>query len=173
MLSINLGYINANSAIFETAHFFIQIRPLPSRNQRVRSPKQHCSETSLHSPLHISHDTACLPSKILHNPCFPFLLGYYSRPKGNWKQCLCKIWGGQIRCIMGDVQVVNSGSRSTSPRIQIKNMRFEKYPDSCGQSFIMSVKKVFQKKLSQNPLSIEDSTTERESSTDTKVKLID
>ena len=29
-------------------------------------------------------------------------LGYYSRPKINWKQCLCKIWGGgaQIRCVM-------------------------------------------------------------------------
>ena len=36
----------------------------------------------------------------------------YSHPKRNWKQCLSKIWGvgrgvGQIRCLMGDVQVVN------------------------------------------------------------------
>ena len=52
-------------------------------------------------------------------------------------------------------------------------MRFQKYPDSSAHSFTISVKKVFLKKLSQNPLSIEDSTTERESSTDTKIKLID
>ena len=86
---------------------------------------------------------------------------------------LMQNFGGQIRCILGDVLVVNSGSRSTSPRIQIKNMRFQKYPDSSAHSFTISVKKVFLKKLSQNPLSIEDSTTERESSTDTKIKLID
>ena len=32
---------------------------------------------------------------------------YNSRPKRNWKQCLCKILGGQKRGIMGDLQVVN------------------------------------------------------------------
>ena len=30
---------------------------------------------------------------------------HYSRPKRNWKQCSCKIFGGQIRRIMGYVQV--------------------------------------------------------------------
>ena len=39
------------------------------------------------------------------HPNIFFSPGYYSRPKGNWKQCLSKILGGQIRCIMGDVQV--------------------------------------------------------------------
>ena len=31
--------------------------------------------------------------------------GYYSSPKSNWKQCLWKIFGAQIRCIMREVQV--------------------------------------------------------------------
>ena len=52
--------------------------------------------------------------------------------------------------------MVNNGSRSTSPRIQIKNKRFQKYPDSSGHSFTISGKKAFLKKLSQNPLSIEE-----------------
>ena len=44
---------------------------------------------------HISYNAPYLPPKILHNLCFSFLLGYYSRPKRNWKQCLCKILGGK------------------------------------------------------------------------------
>ena len=53
---------------------------------------------------HISHNAPDLPSQILLNLCFFISPGFYSRPKRNWKQCLCKIWGvgggGQIRCVM-------------------------------------------------------------------------
>ena len=39
-------------------------------------------------------------------PLFFISAGYYSCPKRNWKQCLCKLLGwGQMRCIMEDVQV--------------------------------------------------------------------
>ena len=57
--------------------------------------------------LHISHNTPCLLSQILHNPLFFISSGYYSRPKRNWKQCLYKILRGQTRCILGYVQVTN------------------------------------------------------------------
>ena len=40
---------------------------------------------------HIDHNTPCLPPKILRNHCFQFFQG---RPKGNRRQCLCKILGG-------------------------------------------------------------------------------
>ena len=42
--------------------------------------------------LHISHNAPYLPPpplQILHSP------GYYSRPKRNWKQCLCHFFGGK------------------------------------------------------------------------------
>ena len=42
---------------------------------------------------HISHNTPYLPPKILHNLFFFISPGYYSCPKRNWKQCLCKILG--------------------------------------------------------------------------------
>ena len=33
----------------------------------------------------------------------------FSRPKRNWRQCLCKILGGgQTKCIMGDVQMMEN-----------------------------------------------------------------
>ena len=78
------------------------------------------SLTLLH--LHISHNAPYLPPPppkfcitfVFHSP------GYYSRPKRNWKQCLCHFfWGGgrggglwgQIRCIMGHVQVAYTAWR--------------------------------------------------------------
>ena len=54
--------------------------------------------------LHISLNASYLPPKFCITPVFHFP-GYYSRPKRNWKHCLCKTLGEQIRCIMGDVQV--------------------------------------------------------------------
>ena len=70
--------------------------------------------------LHISHKAPFLPPPLPPAPPPKFWItfvfhspGYYNRPKRNWKQCLCKIWagwrggGGQIRCIMGDVQAAN------------------------------------------------------------------
>ena len=46
-------------------------------------------------------------------PIFFISLGYYSRPKRNLKKSLCKIFwvrgsGGQIGCIMKDVQLANA-----------------------------------------------------------------
>ena len=64
-----------------------------------------------------SHDAPWLSlphprKKKMHN-LMRFLIspGYYSRPKRNWKQCFCKIWGANS-CIMGDVQVATTNSRS-------------------------------------------------------------
>ena len=111
-------------------------------------------------PLSIRHCTSPItqlicPPKFCITLVFHFSLGITAVPREIENNAYAKFWG-QIRCILGDVQVVNNGSRSTSPRIQIKNKRFQKYPDSCGHSFTISVKKVFLKKLSQNPLSIEE-----------------
>ena len=59
-----------------------------------------------------SNDNApYLSPKILHKHC-PISLGTAVIPKRNKKQRLCKIFGGgggrgQIRCIMGDVQVAS------------------------------------------------------------------
>ena len=44
-----------------------------------------CTSSIMHS--------LCAP-KILHNLFFFTSPGYYSHPKRNWKQCLCKIWRG-------------------------------------------------------------------------------
>ena len=56
------------------------------------SPWIHsCLWTIRHS--HISHNAPYLPSKILH--LFFISPGYYSRPKRNWKQTVCKILGGK------------------------------------------------------------------------------
>ena len=43
--------------------------------------------------------------QFLHNHCISFLLGITAVPREIEKQCLCKMFGGKIRCIMGDVQV--------------------------------------------------------------------
>ena len=51
--------------------------------------------------MHISHDAPYLTPKILHNLCF-------SREKKKKNKAYAKFGGeggGQIRCIMGDVQV--------------------------------------------------------------------
>ena len=45
--------------------------------------------------LHICHYSPYLPPEILHNLFFFISPGYYSRTKRNWKQCLCKIFGGK------------------------------------------------------------------------------
>ena len=44
-----------------------------------------CTSSIMHS--------LCAP-QILHNLFFFTSPGYYSHPKRNWKQCLCKIWRG-------------------------------------------------------------------------------
>ena len=52
--------------------------------------------------LHISCNTPCLhPLNFLISPeC-------YSRPKRNWRQWIYRMFGGQRRCITGDVQMAN------------------------------------------------------------------
>ena len=57
--------------------------------------------------LHISHNAPYLPPTILHNLCCSFLLGITAVPRA-MKTMLMQNFGGQIRCIMGDVQVGNS-----------------------------------------------------------------
>ena len=45
-----------------------------------------------------------LPTKILHNLCFSFLLGI-TAVQEKLKTMLVQNFGGQIRCIMGNVEV--------------------------------------------------------------------
>ena len=45
-----------------------------------------------------------LPTKILHNLCFSFLLGI-TAVQEKLKIMLVQNFGGQIRCIMGNVEV--------------------------------------------------------------------
>ena len=56
--------------------------------------------------LHISYNAPYLPPKILHNLCFLILLGITAVPREIENNAL-----GQMRRIMGDVQVVNSNKR--------------------------------------------------------------
>ena len=60
--------------------------------------------------LHVSHNAPYLLPKILHNLCFFISHGYYSRPKRNWKQCLCKREGrkrvGPVTPFVGYIAVL-------------------------------------------------------------------
>ena len=49
--------------------------------------------------------------QILHNLCFSTLLGITAIPREIENNAYAKFWG-QIRCIMGDVQVVNESLKS-------------------------------------------------------------
>ena len=59
--------------------------------------------------MHISCNTPCLSPQILQNFCL-ISPGYYSHLKKNWRQCVYKMFGGQTRCIMGDVQMEDRAS---------------------------------------------------------------
>ena len=52
------------------------------------------------SHLHISCNTPCL-----HPPNFLISPECYSCPKRNWRRCIYRMFGGQTRCITGDVQM--------------------------------------------------------------------
>ena len=54
--------------------------------------------------LHVSHNAPYLPPKSWHNLCFSFLLNITAAPREIENNAYAKFWGGQIRCIMGDVQ---------------------------------------------------------------------
>ena len=57
--------------------------------------------------LYISHNAPYLPPQNLASAWFSISLGMAVIPRKNEKQRLCKILGGNLRCIMGDVQVAN------------------------------------------------------------------
>ena len=57
--------------------------------------------------LYISHNARYLPPQNLASAWFSISLGTAVIPRKNEKQRLCKILGGNLRCIMGDVQVAN------------------------------------------------------------------
>ena len=59
--------------------------------------------------MHISCNTPCLSPQILQNFCL-ISPGYYSHLKKNWRQCVYKMFGGQTRCITGDVQMEDRAS---------------------------------------------------------------
>ena len=53
---------------------------------------------------HIDHNIPCLPTpppppkkKNFAYSLFPIFPGYYSHPKRNQRQWLCKIWGGGVK----------------------------------------------------------------------------
>ena len=48
--------------------------------------------------LHMSHNAPYLPSKVLHNPCFSFLLGITAVPREIENNAYAKFWGRQITC---------------------------------------------------------------------------
>ena len=54
--------------------------------------------------LHISHNAPYLPPKILHKHCFSFLLGITAVPREIENNAYARFWG-EIKCIMGNVQV--------------------------------------------------------------------
>ena len=55
--------------------------------------------------VHISRNIGHLPPIILHKLCFSFPLGIAAVPR-EIETMLIQNFGGQIMCIMGDVQVV-------------------------------------------------------------------
>ena len=65
-------------------------------------------------------------------PLFLISPGYYSGPKRDWRQCLCKIFGAQTSCIMGDVQIAICSCRSSrwgpsSLRLSSLTVRFSSF----------------------------------------------
>ena len=65
-------------------------------------------------------------------PLFLISPGYYSGPKRNWRQCLCKIFGRQTSCSMGDVQIAICCCRSSrwgpsSRRLSSLTVRFSSF----------------------------------------------
>ena len=56
--------------------------------------------------VYISHNAPYLPTKILHNLCFSFLLGIKAVPREIESKGYAN-FGGQKRCIMGNVEVAN------------------------------------------------------------------
>jgi len=50
---------------------------------------------------HIPHNTPCLPPKILHNLCFPFLLGITVIPRETEDNAYAKFLGGKLGVLWG------------------------------------------------------------------------
>ena len=66
-----------------------------------------CSAWNLIHNFQISHNTPCLPPKILHNLCFSFRLGVTAVLR-EFENNTMQNFEGQIRCILGDMQVANT-----------------------------------------------------------------
>ena len=65
-----------------------------------------CQSLYATSTFPIMHLTCSPPPQILHNLCFSFLLGITAVPREIENNSYAKFWGGgQIRCIMGNVEV--------------------------------------------------------------------
>ena len=104
----------------EISSKFIFQHPVPLFREKNASMILYFTKAIRH--FHIAHNTLCLPPKILHKHCFQFLLGLYSRPKGNLKhRMLMQNFGRQKECIIGNVEMANTVfSRLNAPSIKFK-----------------------------------------------------
>ena len=57
--------------------------------------KNRLKINSIRCHFHIIHNALCLPPNILHKRCFQFHLRTIVSPEGNWKQGICKMFGGK------------------------------------------------------------------------------
>ena len=74
---------------------FSRRHPVQKKSQ-ARAERLFCWSKTIRR-LHIFQNFA--------KPLFLISPGYYSGPKRNWRQCLCKILGEQTSCSIGDVQI--------------------------------------------------------------------
>jgi len=111
IISLLMGRYELNYFIFTPHQYFnaLQSRFLIAIHQKGRFKS---SNKLVISHSHIPHSTPCLPPKILHNLCFPFLLGITVIPRETKEIACAKFWG-QTRCIMGDVEMAISNSSWT------------------------------------------------------------
>ena len=66
------------------------------------------------------HNTLCWSLLNFAETLSSVSLGSWNGPKRNWKQCLCKILGGQTKSIMGCYGVFWSGQLSSSVKTSLK-----------------------------------------------------
>ena len=66
--------------------------------------------------LHISHNTPCLPPKILHKHCFQFLVGRLKHPGELKNRGYAKFWGEANKVYCG--RYANGELENRSPQIK-------------------------------------------------------
>ena len=74
--------------------------------------------------LHISHNTPCLPPKILHKHCFQFLLGRLKHPGELKNRGYAKFWGEANKVYCG--RCANGELENRSPRIKPSRSKGDK-----------------------------------------------